>query len=89
MCWSNFSASEGPAKIVVTRHRTNTSRLLAEFAEGVADTFTYAVPYLHSITPNYGPLSGGTLVKLVGSALNVSNTALTSVRVTGIPCKIQ
>lgn len=81
----------GQAKVVITVKRsspTNT-HFTSVFAEGVSDTFVYATPHLNSMVPAYGPRSGGTLVVLTGSALNISNTLFTTVMLAGSPCIIQ
>lgn len=78
----------GLADIHITVRR-GVRMFTAEFEESVSSKFLYAVPELHSISPSYGSKSGGTLVTISGSALNISNMALTVVRLAGYKCSLR
>lgn len=78
--------------VIVDRNPSSSSAFTlftAEFAAGVDTQFQFIDPVLHEISPPYGPWSGGTLIVLTGSALNISNTSLTSVTSAGHHCFIQ
>lgn len=74
--------------VTVKRGTSNTSPVfVAEFSEGVDTKFLYATPQVTSITPSFGPISGGTFVVINGTYLNIGNNA--SVRLANQDCAIQ
>lgn len=85
---SNFS---GLVNITVTVRRDGSKSRATFDAEyvGTSGAFLYAVPELHGVEPSFGASSGGTLVVLSGSFLNISNTSITSVRLAGLECMLQ
>ena len=83
---------QGPASITVIVRRDGDrdhSTFTADFEEGVSSEFLFDVPEFHGISPSYGPRSGGTLVALTGTALNIGNTSLASVRLASKTCIVQ
>ena len=52
------------------------------------NSFYYALPNIMSVQPRYGPLSGGTLVAMSGTALDVGNTETTTVTIAEEQCYI-
>ena len=61
----------------------------AQYAAGTRRAFLYALPELHGVDPEFGASSGGTLVVLSGSSLNISDTSFTSVRLAGHECMLR
>ncbi len=51
--------------------------------------FKYAVPLISSVLPLYGPTSGGTVVTIKGSDLNISDISNIKVLLAGETCIIQ
>ncbi len=86
-CITGSSSLTGPVSINVTVSRRTFFR--ATFASGVSNVFFYAHPIVTEVWPTYGPFSGGTILRLTGSALNISNTIQTAVTAANINCRIQ
>lgn len=54
----------------------------------IYNSFYYVLPNITSVQPRYGPLSGGTLVIVSGTALDVGNTETTTVTIANEECYI-
>lgn len=54
----------------------------------VYHSFNYALPHVASVHPRYGPVSGGTVVTISGSALNVGNMEAIRVQIAERVCEI-
>ena len=52
------------------------------------NNFNYALPHVALVHPRYGPVSGGTVVTIMGSALDVGNMEAISIKVAEEICDI-
>lgn len=86
-------SSQGAVAVSVTVNRGNGDNprrfFVAEFAEGVNMQFLYAQPAVHSVTPSFGPKSGGTHVVVRGKDMAIGNTNLLAVDLADVGCSIQ
>lgn len=51
-------------------------------------SFNYAVPHIALVHPRYGPVSGGTVITISGSALDVGNIEAIGVKIAESICEI-
>ena len=80
MCITNGASSQGEVMIRVQIRRAQTE------LTSIYNSFYYVLPNITSVQPRYGPLSGGTLVTISGTALDVGNTETTTVTIAEVRC---
>ena len=82
VCTTSGVSSEGDVVITVRIWRAQTE-LTATY-----NSFEYVLPKIISVYPRYGPVSGGTLVTISGSALDAGNTEEITVFISEEICSI-
>ena len=82
ICTTSGSNSEGSTSVELQIQNGNRSWT-------IYSQFRYAIPSVDSVTPTYGPVSGGTLITISGNALNISSPQLATVIIAGAQCEIQ
>lgn len=75
VCTTNRAPSEGRMMIIVRIRRAQTV-VIATY-----NSFKYALPRVASVHPRQGPVSGGTVVTILGSALDVGNVESIRVKI--------
>ena len=85
VCNTSGSTVAGEVNIKLRIRRGHAS-MMAD--PNTSPTFLYAVPTIDSVSPLFGPSAGGTLVRIRGSSLNISDTNETRVRLAGLECPI-
>lgn len=82
MCTTSRVSAQGEVTVRVQIRRAQT-QLTTTY-----NSFYYALPGIASVHPRYGPMSGGTLVVISGSALDVGNTENTTITIADELCNI-
>ena len=82
VCITSNASTQGEVSIIV-----QISRGQMELTS-IYNSFIYAMPKITSVHPRYGPVSGGTIVTISGSELNVGNTENISITIAGEHCEI-
>jgi hypothetical protein len=82
VCTTDSAQSEGQMTITVQIRRAQTVVM------STYNSFNYALPHIALVHPRHGPVSGGTVVTILGSALDVGNMETIGIKVAEEICHI-
>ena len=75
LCRTGSSLPEGPQQLIVTLQRKS-----GQTSQPATERFTVVMPTVSSVEPEFGPIAGGSELRIRGTGLDVSSPG--SVRVT-------
>ena len=83
ICETGTFTGDGVTTIIVTLDRQSVS------GQASAGPFNVTTPSISGVSPRQGPRSGGTLVTIQGTDLDIGNIEETSITLREVPCIVQ